>query len=201
MAKWGQKPLIIAFSGIDGSGKTTQARLLVAALAQAHGPDHVGYSHGNRPIFKGDGKGADAARFHHHHRGFVLTLAILAKDVLKIVLFVWQHRRRSVIVFDRHLDDALAKARLYHQSAPRLERLARLLAPKPALVVWLDVPPEVSFARDREYPLSYHQAKREIYADIFKDYQGGDHLALAGVESAESIHTRLRAVMRERSWL
>ena len=166
--------VVVAASGVDGSGKSTLIRLVARNLEQAGVPvsriwarpggtgtrlrdslAHAGKkllgqdaSWGAARVARGVPAGDLASR-----RGILgwtwvmlVTLSFLA-DVRQ------QHaRRHGVLLYDRHLLDALVQLDFVYGGVNlRLHRaVMRRALPKPQLSVYLDVPVEVAFARKPE---------------------------------------------------
>ncbi|MFH0952037.1 MAG: hypothetical protein V1838_02490 [Patescibacteria group bacterium] len=201
MNKKVKRTIIIALSGADGSGKTTQSRRLVDLLRQRYGKDEVAYNHGNRPMFAPDKKGVAKNHWQGRRFGFFISLAILMKNVIKIRLYYWPQRRARFIIFDRYVDDAIAKFRGYYRAVPWLESIARSFLPTAALIIWLDVPPAESQKRDQEFTLADQQKKWETFRDVFDSTVSADRLRIDGSGSAESVGQQLESTMRNRGWL
>ena len=140
----------IALIGIDGSGKTTQARLLAAALGAAGRPAVYRQNAGGRAWFgrlaarwgRGDAEGLFGRRGMLLVESSLRWLAI-ARTLLRRAL------RREVAVMDRYAFCQYASLRA-HGAGPAAERRARLayrLFPRPDVTFLLAVDPAV--ARER----------------------------------------------------
>jgi dTMP kinase len=132
--------VLVVIDGLDGSGKSTQARLICGRLAR-NGKSFVLRSHPSRDNFLGrmgrgylllEGKGAWAAA----------SLFYLADIVRSILLYVW--RRVDYVVFVRYL---MGTAYL---PAP-LHRMAYLfflrVVPTGRHMYFIDVSPEEAYRR------------------------------------------------------
>lgn len=180
------RPVLVSFSGIDGSGKSTQIERLHASLLAAHasvlrrafwddvvflpqfraGVSHrvlrgeVGIGHPDKPVQRRD----------KNVRKWYLTVArspFYFLDVLRLRRVVARALRSGadVIIFDRYIYDQLANlsgnwiGRLYL-------RFLLALAPKPDVAFLIDADPEAALARKPEYPLEFLQAYRRAYHRI-----------------------------------
>ena len=75
--------------------------------------------------------------------------------------------RFTLVLYDRHLVDALVDPKRYRYSGPAwLLRLIWRLVPKPDLVILLDAPAEVIQARKQEVPLEETRRQREAYRSL-----------------------------------
>ena len=132
--------MLVVIDGLDGSGKSTQARLICGRLAQS-GKSFVLRAHPSRDNFFGrmgrgylllEGKGARAAA----------SLFYLADVVRSILLYAW--RRVDYVVFVRYL---MGTAYL---PAP-LHKIAYLfflrVVPTSSHMYFLDVSPEEAYRR------------------------------------------------------
>jgi thymidylate kinase len=163
---------VVSFSGIDGAGKSSQARWLAEEL-RARGVQPVIYwlplgHHGMqrlaRRLKRGFRARAGSAAAPKHEtvepggggngllrRGW--TLAVAIAYVLSYRTFVLRHGGRGrVVIFDRYVLDACAQMRYFYGGKRDLgfeRRLLTLLAPR-AQSYFLDVPPEIALARKRE---------------------------------------------------
>ena len=180
------RPVLVSFSGIDGSGKSTQIERLHSSLLEARasvlhrafwddvvflpqfraGVSHkvlrgeIGIGRPDKPVRRRD----------KNVRKWYLTLArspFYFLDVLRLRRVVARALRShaDVIIFDRYIYDQLANlsgnwiGRLYL-------RFLLALAPKPDVAFLLDAQPEAALARKPEYPLEFLQAYRRAYHRI-----------------------------------
>lgn len=176
---------IISFSGVDGSGKSTQSKR-VAHLLREQDLD-VAYTHANRKLLRKDTKGTDGKQYVKKYWPYWVVVGIGIKDLLKIWMFAWQNRKREVLVSDRYVDDIVAKLRFYHAPVLWLERVLLLLTPTPVARIWIDVDSETSFVRDNEYPRSYHEEKHACYNDWFENHPNNDVLRINGALEREAV--------------
>ena len=75
-------------------------------------------------------------------------------------------RRVDVIIFDRYVLDAVAYLRQrwgHGRAFPIQSALIRLLARRPDVAFFLDVAPEVAYARKRDFPLENLRERAALY--------------------------------------
>lgn len=168
---------LVALVGIDGSGKTTQAVRLAAALCAAGVTARYGRNAGGRRFL-----GRVAKRFGRDDAISLLgTRGLLAIEPL----LRWLAIARSVLtarftgavaVMDRYTPCQLVSIRA-HGGGEWLERTVRVAYapfPRPAVIIFLDVPPEVAYERverrgeDRE-DIEYLNASYAAYKDVLSD--------------------------------
>ncbi|MCK9877298.1 thymidylate kinase [Frankia sp. Ag45/Mut15] len=198
---------IIALVGVDGAGKTTQARRLAAALSAAGRPARYHENGGGRPLLdplarrlgRRDGPDLLGARGH-----LAVEATIRATAITIGLGLSWL--RGEVAVMDRYSYCQYATMRLRERpaavgAAARGERWVRAAyrhLPTPDLVVWLTVPVTVAQrrvelrGRDRE-DLDRLTAFAAAYAglpeaDLFHP--------LPATGSADDIHTALLRLAR-----
>ncbi len=185
--RWALRPrLVVAVSGVDGSGKSTLSQSVVRNLNQAGVPvSRVWTRPGMRigwlvglasaakkllgqdpsPGLKRVAGGVSPAGDLASRRGILgWTWAMLV--ILSFLMDVRrQHLRgRGVLLYDRHLLDALVTLDFVYEGVDL--RLHRALVcrglPKPALSVYLDVPAEVASARKPEDIFGEYAIRRQL---------------------------------------
>lgn len=205
-----KRGLFLAFSGIDGSGKTSAAKDLVADL-QARGVDAV-YFYGHRqPWFRG-------------RRGYNLSLAIVfeslwkrigrtfpdleghrlprtvyalttALDYVSVRLAVERTMRASrIVVADRYVADVIAYLRSWGPMFTTLEGYLVGLSPRPDLALLFDVGPEEALRRKGEWDVSKLNTFLRGYADL-SVLLGLRHVDAGGTK--EETRDRVRRLIRE----
>jgi len=177
-------PLLISFSGLDGSGKSTQIahlrqflhdRLLSTKLL-AFWDDVVvlsryreGFVHKVYGSQRGIGApGSPVNRQDKNVRKWYLSVArhlLYLLDALHLVSVVAAARRSGadVIIFDRYIFDELANLPLSNAGSRVFVRLIRALVPQPDVAYLLDADPEAARARKPEYPLAFLHFCRDSY--------------------------------------
>lgn len=100
---------------------------------------------------------------------FVRRLSLFGDLIIFSFYLMWKEViRGEVLLVDRYFYDSLADVISQKKGGWRFVRFFLKLCPTPHLPVFVDVPPEVAYARKREYPLDYMKWRREIYQRIFK---------------------------------
>lgn len=179
-----QKPLLISFSGLDGSGKSTQIenlreRLTVAGLnvvLLAFWDDIVvgkkyreGFVHTVYKSEKGIGApGKPVQRRDKNVRAWYLTLArhflyLVDAVHLRLVLRKALASQVNVIIMDRYIYDELANLPLQNKLTRAFVKLIQRLVPQPDLPYLLDTDVEAAHARKPEYPVDFMHKCRGAY--------------------------------------
>jgi thymidylate kinase len=184
------KPLLVAFSGLDGSGKSTQidnlqqwlrARGLATDLL-AFWDDVVvlsRYREGFVHRVYGSEKGIGAPdrpvnRQDKNVRKWYLSIArhalyFLDAIHLGIVIRRAGHGGADVIILDRYIYDELANLPLSNFISRIFVRIVAAFVPRPDVAYLLDADPEAARARKPEYPTDFmHECRRAYFqlADI-----------------------------------
>jgi thymidylate kinase len=182
-----KRPLLISFSGMDGSGKSTNIASLVAALEAAGNRvkvvtfwDNVVVfprfrSNVTAAVFQGEtGIGSPEKPVQRRDKNVRPWYATLGRSVL--YLFDAFNLRRvvrhaydatpDVVVFDRYLFDQLTTLPLEHGVARAYAKFLYSLVPHPDLSYLLDADPEAAFQRKPEYPLDFLRQYRRSYSQV-----------------------------------
>jgi thymidylate kinase len=170
-----RRGLLVALSGIDGAGKSSQARWLADSLTALGADVDVVWNDllGSRALDvlaagpkallrlggrsnEGMARWGDAAPSGEDQTERALrgawSMVVTLTDALEQRLLASRSLARGrVVVFDRSpLDLAVRMQVLYGASVERQRSLVRLAAPRPHLAYLLDIPSEVSLARKRD---------------------------------------------------
>ena len=189
MAHLSNVPVIISFSGLDGSGKSTQIENLRTALESAGLKTRLltfwddvvvgvkyreGFVHKVYKSERGIGApGKPVARRDKNVRAWYLTLAryvLYFADALSLrhVLARAKKSGHDVVIVDRYIYDELVNLDLNQALARSFVRCVRALVPHPDISFLLDADPEAAYARKPEYPVDFMRKCRESYFKLAK---------------------------------
>jgi thymidylate kinase len=182
-----RRPLLISFSGLDGSGKSTQianlrellhSRGLTTSLL-AFWDDVVvlsRYREGFVHKVYGSEKGIGAPdrpvnRRDKNVRKWYLHIArhgLYLLDALHLIRVISRVRRSGsdVVIMDRYIYDELANLPLSNGITRFFVRMLAALVPKPDVAYILDADPEAARARKPEYPVDFMQVCRRAYLQL-----------------------------------
>ena len=181
-----RRRLVLAISGVDGSGKSTLRAALAEGLGRAGVPVSTvwvrpGMGMGRLTALAAWGKRllrqdaapgvramADPAATRPASRRGAVGYAWALLVSCSFLVGVWrQHRSaRGVVLYDRHLVDALATLDFAYEGVDlRLQhRLVRALLPRADVRLYLDVPADVSVARKPDDVLGEHAVRSQLAA-------------------------------------
>ncbi len=180
-------PLLISFSGVDGSGKSTQIANLIdfahrrglSTKLLAFWDDVVvlsRYREGFVHKVYGSERGIGAPdkpvnRRDKNVRRWYLSFArhgLYLLDGLHLVGVVARGRRSGadVIILDRYIYDELANLPLANLLTKAFVRIVSTLVPQPDIAYILDADPEAARARKPEYPLEFMRTCRAAYLQL-----------------------------------
>ncbi len=198
MGKYDLKPLLICIEGLDKSGKTTQARLLVEELKRR----------GFRSVYTSEPTSGEIGQL---LRETVLRRRRRIPAVVEAVLFAADRlyhvereikpflRRGFIVVSDRYLYSSLA-----YQGAAGLDlqwiRRINRFSPKPDIAIYLDVPLEILASRmDSEGSVMENienQVRvRDVYMRIVED---GELILVDGKGSIKDTSNKILSLVLER---
>jgi thymidylate kinase len=185
-----QRQLLISFSGLDGSGKSTQIENLSSYLRDnglttttlAFWDDVVvgtryreGFVHKVYGSEKGRGSPEKPVnRRDKNIRKWYLNLARHVLYLLDALHLRWVIARAQrsfvdVLIMDRYIYDELANLPLPNPLTRAFVRLVSWVVPRPDIAYLLDADPEAARARKPEYPVDFMRECRASYfllADI-----------------------------------
>ena len=153
--------MIVTFSGIDGSGKTTRCHALVRLLQERGLPAASGKPtyESNEAVkdFCGWAYGDRFAYFHQLNGEFYISCLIA--DWLGYLARVLSKSPARILVCDRYIHDVLAQA-IHMKSKATVLRELWSLFPQPDIGYFLDVSPEVAHERLKaRHELPMHAAE------------------------------------------
>lgn len=180
--------MLIAIEGIDGSGKGTQARLLLdRARGEGYSADLLTFPMYDDSIF-----GREIGRYLNGEFGDVwsvhprLAATLYAGDRFEHRDRLWRLRgEKGLVICDRYTpsNQAHQSVKLPEEDRPEffawLETLEHEVfgIPRPDLVVFLDLPPEVAAGLiERKSKRSYTELKTDIH-EVDRTYLGQVHRA------------------------
>jgi thymidylate kinase len=184
------RPLLITFSGIDGSGKSTSIATLTAMLTNEGLRVRVATFWDNvvvfprlrenlsRKLFRGEtGVGKPerpVQRRDKNLRPWYATLGRCGFYMLDSIHLRWlvkkmlSNEELDVVIFDRYFYDQLAILPIEVKAVRIYARLLFKLLPRPDLAYLMDADPEAAFTRKPEYPLEFLKQYRRSYLLVRK---------------------------------
>ncbi|MFQ6020122.1 MAG: hypothetical protein ACE5KW_05125 [Dehalococcoidia bacterium] len=183
-----KRPVIVAFLGIHGSGKTTQGRLLYGALRQrgigaeyVHqlapegGAERLAVKLAAQPllaglhrVLNGDlGRGPGGG---HNGGERALRRAAATATAARGVLQTWLRlvrNRASLLIFDRYAYDGFTRARWWYGVSPAFEAPSLRLVPVPDVLFYMETEPEQAWRRHKGQEWSLEQLvwQEQVYRD------------------------------------
>ncbi len=180
-------PLLITFSGVDGSGKSTQIENLRSALHAAGLKtsllafwDNVvvgvkyreGFVHKVYKSERGVGApGKPVNRRDKNMRGWHLTLArhfLYLLDAINLRRVIRKAKRSNVdvVILDRYIYDELSNLNLSNTLSRSFIKCVHWFVPRPDLAYLLDADPVAAYARKPEYPVEFMRKCRQAYFEL-----------------------------------
>lgn len=146
--------VLIAFEGLDQSGKETQARLLAPWFEERGSRvEHLGFPDYTTTLGQEIG---EALRGHRDFSAEVMQLLYVAnRHEWKQAIDVWLRDGR-VVICDRYLASTVAYGEA-HGLDPTWLTLIQATLPQPAVTVLLDIAPAAAAARKREHRDKFEQ--------------------------------------------
>jgi thymidylate kinase len=203
------RPMLVSFSGIDGSGKSTQIEILCTRLCQtglrvgllAFWDDVALLKRwrqftSQRVFGSEDGVGSPERPVNRRDknvqswymtpvRWFLYFLDAMSLSFM--VVKTGEANETDVVVFDRYLYDELANLPLDRPITRTFVRLLLNLIPQPDIAYWLDADPSEARERKPEYPLEFLHGIRASYADL-SEIAG---MTVIAPGSVQSVATRI----------
>ena len=218
-----KKPVLMTFSGLDGSGKSTQINSVIDYLRGqkmrvvklAFWDDAVvgkryreGFVHRVYKSEKGIGApGKPVNRRDKNMRGWYLSVAragLYFLDAVHLCEVIGRARRGNpdVIIMDRYIYDELANMPLNNPVERWYAKAVNKLVPKPDLALLLDANPEAARERKPEYPVEFLKAARQSYFQLAKLLGRITTIAPQPLETAKQtvLGTVCVALLRRKRW-
>ena len=179
--------MFVSFSGIDGSGKSTQIQALCSSLEDM-GVKYKRYTfwddvvalrslreEASHLIFKGErGVGSPEHPIQRRDKNVGSWYATLCRlclyflDAMKLrhVLPKFKEDYADVLILDRYFYDELPNLPLRNAWVRRYARLLLRIIPRPDIAFLLDADPRIAVSRKPEYPLDFVRQNREAYLNV-----------------------------------
>jgi thymidylate kinase len=182
-----KRPILVSFSGVDGSGKSTQIENLRSVLTERGFRTHLlafwdnvvvlsryreGFVHKVYGSERGIGApGKPVERRDKNVRRWYLSLArhgLYFLDALHLCRVVARARRSGadVIIMDRYIYDEWANLPLSNPLSRAYVHAVNLLIPQPDIAYLLDADPIAARTRKPEYPVDFMQKCRAAYKQL-----------------------------------
>ncbi len=203
--------VVISFSGIDGSGKSTQIQELCADLRKhqrtirllTFWDDVASFKQirevAGRQLFGGDaGVGTPQAPIRRRDKDvqtFFMTLVRIGIYLIDAGNLRRAFRRAlksgaDVVIFDRYIYDQIVNLNLRNPLLLWYARQILKLAPAPHVALLLDADPVAARTRKPEYPVEFLRTNREAYLWLSRLLPG---LTVIPPLSAEQVRAKIAA--------
>ena len=190
-----KKGFLVAFEGIDGSGKTTQAKLLYEYLKSeglsvvlSKEPTDSIYGQKIKKLAQGE---RDLTKPLDEYRLFINDRKIHVENLIKPAL-----REKKIVILDRYYFSTIAYQGALGLDTREIKEENELFSPIPEIVFLLNVPPRIGIIRIQkgreEKPNLFEQEK--YLSDVSKIFNGLNEdyiVTFDGVDRADIIHNKI----------
>ena len=192
-----QKGILIVFEGIDGSGKSTQAEILMKML-QKKGFDVVYFQEPSKGKW---GRKIKKKALHPDSLAPEEELDLFQKDRkenveknLKPAL-----EKKRVVILDRYYYSTIAYQGAKGIEEKRIRKMNEEFAVQPDLVFILDIDPQKGLERIESRKKKYRLFEREEYLvkvrEIFKSLKGKNFIHINALKSKEEISKEIEEIV------
>lgn len=185
----------IAFLGCDGSGKSTVIERVDAGLREQGIAVRQGHWRPAPFDARRDNSGTADDPHSVPPRGTVASLAKLGWLACSWWAGWFRGLRRGArdgtLIFDRYHADLLVDPRRYRYGGPlAFAKLASALMPQPDLVIFLDAPADVLYARKQEVPVETLASSRRRYLALCQT-----HSRFSVIDASQPVDRVVASVM------
>ena len=190
-----KKGFLVVFEGIDGSGKTTQAKLLYEYLTRkglkvvlSKEPTDSIYGQKIKKLAQGE---RDLTKPFDEYRLFINDRKIHVENLIKPAL-----QEKKIVILDRYYFSTIAYQGALGLDIGKIKEENELFSPIPEIVFLINVPPRVGIIRIQkgreEKPNLFEQEK--YLSDVSKVFNGLNEdyiVSLDGVDGIDIIHNKI----------
>lgn len=188
-----KKGILIVFEGIDGSGKTTQAKLLLRKL-RSQSLDVLYFREPSKSKWgrqiKKKALSPDSISPEQELELFQKDRTENVKNNLRPAL-----KKRKIVILDRYYFSTIAYQGSKGIDPQRIRRMNEEFAPMPDLVFILDIDPREGLKRIQDRKKKDRLFEREEYLvkvrKIFRSFKGKGFIHLSGLEARDEISKKI----------